>query len=116
MIGGGVVWAGVFGGSGIGTVGFGEGCVMEVVNMLDGWPVEGGGWLSCIMFLGLIGEFGESIILFSRIKTRFCRSVLSISGSNNSGDDLLEPLVRMHLKYLHTKHNQCKPENNKQNY
>jgi hypothetical protein len=45
----------------------------------------------------LYGIVGEPMILFSLSKMRFCRKVRSISGSNANGDDLLEPLVCMHL-------------------
>ena len=41
-----------------------------------------------MMFRGVMGEVGEPIILFSRTKTLFCFNVLSISGSNDNGDDL----------------------------
>ena len=111
-----VVWIGVSGlVERLGNVVLGEMC--EEVGMNDEvvWPVVGM-WESCIMFLGVNGEVGESMTLFHLIKTRFFLNVLSISGSNKSGDDSWEPLVCIHLKYLHTKHNQCKPENNKQNY
>ena len=117
-----VVLVGVvsWGGVGIvvefGIVVFGDGCVEVGINDEVVWPVVGGICESAMMFLGVMGEVGEPMILLSRTKTRFCLSVLSISGSNDSGDDLWEPLVCIHLKYLHTKHNQRKPENNKQNY
>ena len=100
----------------LGNVVFGDGWVEVGIKDEDDWLVVGGIWESAMMFLGVMGEVGEPMILFSRTKTRFCLSVLSISGSNDSGDDLWEPLVCIHLKYLHTKHNQRKPENNKQNY
>ena len=48
----------------------------------------GGTWDSCMMFLGVMGEVGEPMIRFSRNKTLFCLSVLSISGSNDNGDAL----------------------------
>ena len=41
-----------------------------------------------MMFLGVMGEVGEPTILFSRNRTLFCLNVLSISGLNDSGDDL----------------------------
>ena len=100
----------------LGNVVFGDGWVEVGIKDEDDWLVVGGIWESAMMFLGVMGEVGEPMILFSRTNTLFCLSVLSISGSNDSGDDLWEPLVCIHLKYLHTKHNQRKPENNKQNY
>ena len=60
-------------------VGVGKGVVGVV------WPVVG--FCRSIASLGVIGDVGEPSTLFSRTKILCCRSVLSISGSNASGDD-----------------------------